>query len=125
MWVRVADPGMAAICGYLYISTYILGYYRPMTTRHQEVLPVSQVRIELSSILNNFSTNQSAEPVYLGAHRKAEGVLIPISMWENVLNTLEDIEIAKIIRQRKSDPRPEVPFEKIVKALGLNIPKNT
>lgn len=96
-----------------------------MTTRHQEVLPVSQARIELSSILNNFSTNQSAEPVFVGAHRKAEGVLIPISMWEDVLNTLEDIEIAKIIRQRKSDPRPEVPFEKIVKTLGLNIPKNT
>ncbi len=96
-----------------------------MTTRAQEVLPVSQARIELSSILNNFSTNQSAEPVFVGAHRKAEGVLIPISMWESVLNTLEDIEITKIVRQRIAAPKPDVPFEKIVKNLALNIPKHT
>lgn len=62
-----------------------------MTTRAQEVLPVSQVRIELSRILKNFSTNQDAEPVYLGAHRKAEGVLISISQWEAILEEMEDL----------------------------------
>jgi len=96
-----------------------------MTTRHQEVLPVSQARIELSSILNNFSANLHAEPVFVGAHRKAEGVLIPISMWEKVLNTLEDIEITKIVGQRIATPKLDVPFEKMVKNLGLNIPKHT
>ncbi len=94
-----------------------------MTTRHQEVLPVSQVRIELSSILNNFSTNQSAEPVYLGAHRKAEGVLIPISMWENVLNTLEDIEISEQISARLEDDRPPIKVETLLKKYGLLDPR--
>ncbi len=94
-----------------------------MTTRHQEVLPVSQARIELSSILNSFSTNQSAEPVYLGAHRKAEGVLISISHWEAILEQMDDLEALAIASGRINSGEKSLPVETLLKKYGLTIPK--
>ncbi len=94
-----------------------------MTTRHQEVLPVSQARIELSSILNNFSSNLHAQPVFVGAHRKAEGVLISISQWEAILEEMDDLEALVIASGRINSGEKSLPVETLLKKYGLTIPQ--
>jgi hypothetical protein len=68
-----------------------------MAIRAQQVIPVSQARTDISTILASFTSSTSSEPVFIGAHRKAEAVLVPVSLWEEILDVFEDIEIGKIV----------------------------
>jgi antitoxin StbD len=90
--------------------------------RFKEVMPVSQARREFSTILKSFTDQTQSEPVYIGAHRKAEAVLIPVSVWEYMLDLIDDIEIAKIIRERGGSPYIETTIEDLAKDLGLKWP---
>jgi PHD/YefM family antitoxin component YafN of YafNO toxin-antitoxin module len=90
-----------------------------MATRAQQVIPVSQARTDISTILDSFTSGTSSEPVFIGAHRKAEAVLVPVSLWEEILNVFEDIEIGKIVLERASGISNQQPFEEIVKKLDL------
>jgi len=58
-----------------------------MATRAQQVIPVSQARTDISTILASFTSSTSSEPVFIGAHRKAEAVLVPVSLWEEIHTT--------------------------------------
>jgi hypothetical protein len=93
-----------------------------MATRAQQVIPVSQARIDISTILKSFTSSTSSEPVFIGAHRKAEAVLVPVSLWEEILNVFEDIEIGKIVLERASGTSNRQPFDEIVKKLELKKP---
>lgn len=90
-----------------------------MATRAQQVIPVSQARTDISTILKSFTSSSSSEPVFIGAHRKAEAVLVPVSLWEEILDVFEDIEIGKIVLERASGKSNQQPFEEIVKKLNL------
>lgn len=46
-----------------------------------DVLPVAEARSELSQILRTFRDDPSAAPVYIGAHRRASGVLLPVGQY--------------------------------------------
>ncbi|MDE3228186.1 MAG: hypothetical protein KGL47_06710 [Acidobacteriota bacterium] len=70
--------------------------------RHTAVMPVAEARKEISTILKSFSDQTQSEPVYIGAHRKAEAVLVPVSVFEYMLDLLDDVAIAKIIAERTS-----------------------
>ena len=91
-----------------------------MATRAQQVIPVSQARTDISTILKSFTSSSSSEPVFIGAHRKAEAVLVPVSLWEEILDVFEDIEIGKIVLKRASGISNRQPFEEIVKKLNLS-----
>jgi PHD/YefM family antitoxin component YafN of YafNO toxin-antitoxin module len=65
-------------------------------------MPVAEARKEISTILKSFSDQTQSEPVYIGAHRKAEAVLVPVSVFEYMLDLLDDVAIAKIIAERTS-----------------------
>lgn len=93
-----------------------------MATRAQQVIPVSQARTDISTILESFTSSSSSEPVFIGAHRKAEAVLVPVSLWEDILDVFEDIEIGKIVLERASGISNQQPFEEIVKKLELKKP---
>ena len=93
-----------------------------MATRAQQVIPVSQARTDISTILKSFTSNSSSEPVFIGAHRKAEAVLVPVSLWEEILDVFEDIEIGKIVLERASGISNRQTFEEIVKKLELKKP---
>lgn len=93
-----------------------------MATRAQQVIPVSQARTDISTILKSFTSSTSSEPVFIGAHRKAEAVLVPVSLWEEILDVFEDIEIGKIVLDRASGISNRQPFEEIVKKLELKKP---
>ncbi len=90
--------------------------------RFKEVMPVSEARREFSTILKSFTDQTQSEPVYIGAHRKAEAVLIPVSVWEYMLDLIDDIEIAKIARERGDSPYIETTLEDLAKDLGLKWP---
>ena len=90
--------------------------------RFKEVLPVSEARREFSTILKGFTNQSHSEPVYIGAHRKAEAVLIPVSVWEYMLDLLDDIAIAKIVEERKDDPFVETTLEDLAKEIGVKWP---
>ena len=90
--------------------------------RFKEVMPVSEARREVSTILKRLTDQTPSEPDYIGAHRKAEAVLIPVSVWEYMLDLIDDIEIAKIVRERGGSPYIETTIEDLAKDLGLKWP---
>jgi len=87
------------------------------------VLPTSEARSELSAIVSRFrSEGSDSTPIYFGSHRKPEGVILPYSLWQELLEQLENMEIENMVHERtwdKSDPRP---FEEIIKKLDLKKP---
>jgi PHD/YefM family antitoxin component YafN of YafNO toxin-antitoxin module len=74
-------------------------------------MPVAEVRKEISTILKGFTDQTQSEPVYIGAHRKAEAVLVPVSVFEYMLELLDDIAISKIIAERKGGETKTATFE--------------
>ncbi len=90
--------------------------------RFKEVMPVSEARREFSTILKGFTDQTQSEPVYIGAHRKAEAVLIPVSIWEYMLDLIDDIAIAKIVEERKDGPFIKMTLEELAKEVGLEWP---
>jgi PHD/YefM family antitoxin component YafN of YafNO toxin-antitoxin module len=89
------------------------------TPRFKEVMPVSEARREFSTILKGFTDRTQSEPVYIGAHRKAEAVLIPVSIWEYML---DHIAISKIVEERKDGPFVKTTLEELAKEIGLEWP---
>jgi hypothetical protein len=60
---------------------YIFLYHLPMP--RQEVLGVSEARKQLPDLLAGFSRG-SSDSVFLGAHRKAVGVLLPVKVYDEL-----------------------------------------
>jgi len=94
-----------------------------MNLKQSEVLPTSEARSGLSAIISRFREEGSdAVPVLFGSHRKPEGVIIPISMWQEILEQIEDIELEKLVRDRVSDGSKSLLFDELVKKLKLDNP---
>ena len=92
-----------------------------MKLKQEQVLPTSQARAELSMIISRFREEGSTSaPVLFGSHRKAEGVIIPFSMWQEILEQIEDIELGKLVRDRISDGSKSLLFDELVKKLNLD-----
>jgi hypothetical protein len=81
------------------------------TSRYTEVMPVAEVRKEISTILKGFTDQTQSEPIYIGAHRKAEAVLVPVSIFEYMLELLDDIAVSRIIAERKGGETKSATFE--------------
>lgn len=94
-----------------------------MKLKQAQVLPISEARSELSTIVSRFR-EQGAEstPVLFGSHRKPEGVIISFSMWQEILEQIEDIEIEKILHNRISNDNKSLLFDELVKKLKLDKP---
>jgi len=94
-----------------------------MKLKQEQVLPTSQARSELSMIVSRFrEEGPDSAPVLFGSHRKAEGVIIPFSMWQEILEQIEDIELGKLVRDRISDNSKSLLFDELVKKLKLDNP---
>ncbi len=88
------------------------------------VLPTSEARSELSSIISRFRAEGSdSTPIYFGSHRKPEGVILPYSLWQELLEQLENMEIENTVHERTSDKSGSKPFDEIIKKLELKKPK--
>lgn len=56
-----------------------------------EVLPTGDARARLGAIARAFDElGISAQPVVFGSHRRAQGVIVPIALWERIAPAVED-----------------------------------
>ncbi|NUR90289.1 MAG: type II toxin-antitoxin system Phd/YefM family antitoxin [Nonomuraea sp.] len=63
-----------------------------------EVMTVSDARASLSRILADFhDAGSTADPVFIGAHRKAEGVLLSVENYEELQALRERFERAEAV----------------------------
>jgi PHD/YefM family antitoxin component YafN of YafNO toxin-antitoxin module len=53
------------------------------------VITTGEARDALHRIARGFDSGES-EPVYFGSHRRAQGVIVPVDVWEKLLEQAED-----------------------------------
>ncbi len=86
-----------------------------------EVLPTSQARAELSAATSRFRLHGLlARPVLFGSHRKAEGAIISVELFEQLLPEIESIQLSETLKQRINDGLPRISFEELVNQVGLD-----
>jgi PHD/YefM family antitoxin component YafN of YafNO toxin-antitoxin module len=54
-----------------------------------EVVTTGEARDALHRIAQRFDAGDG-EPVYFGSHRRAQGVIVPVGVWERLLEQAED-----------------------------------
>jgi len=54
-----------------------------------EVVTTGEARDALHKIAKRFDSG-GGEPVYFGSHRRAQGVIVPVDVWEKLLEQDED-----------------------------------
>lgn len=85
-----------------------------------EVLPSNVARDELPKALRRFrAEGESSAPLIFGAHRKPEAVVIPFDLYSQLLPAIEEIEIAKLVRER-SQAGEARPLSELAEQLGLD-----
>ncbi|MGI8647452.1 MAG: hypothetical protein DLM55_02665 [Acidimicrobiales bacterium] len=53
------------------------------------VVTTGEARDALHQIAKRFDDG-AGEPVYFGSHRRAQGVIVPVDVWEKLLEQVED-----------------------------------
>ncbi|GAB3518972.1 nucleotidyltransferase family protein [Arthrobacter monumenti] len=68
-----------------------------------DVLPVAAARAALPGILRRFRVDPDAGPVFVGSHRKTDGVIVPMSLYRNMraAESGESVAVLDFIRQRR------------------------
>jgi hypothetical protein len=85
------------------------------------VLPSREIRTELPKALERFRLEGiSAQPIVFGAHRKPEAVVIPFELYASLLPLIEDLEIARIVRERTA-AGPATPLAETAAKLGIDL----
>ena len=64
-----------------------------------EVVTTGEARDALHRIAKHFDAGEG-EPVYFGSHRRAQGVIVPVDVWETLLEQVEDELDAALARDR-------------------------
>lgn len=64
-----------------------------------DVVTTGEARDALHQIARRFD-NGHGEPVYFGSHRRAQGVIVPVDVWERLLEQAEDELDLASARQR-------------------------
>lgn len=63
------------------------------------VVSTGEAREALHKIAKQFDAGEG-EPVYFGSHRRAQGVIVPVEVWERLLEQAEDDLDLKFARDR-------------------------
>jgi len=74
-------------------------YGFPYDTFMADVVTTGEARDALHQIARRFD-NGDGEPVYFGSHRRAQGVIVPVDVWERLLEQAEDELDLASARQR-------------------------
>lgn len=84
------------------------------------VLPSGEARDEFPKALQRFRRDgEAAEPLIFGAHRKPEAVVIPFDLYSQLLPAIEELEIARIVRERSAAGEAR-PLSEVAEGLGLD-----
>jgi len=77
-------------------NPYGLPYYLSMA----DVVTTGEARDALHQIAKRFDGG-TGEPVYFGSHRRAQGVIVPVEVWERLLERAEDELDIGLTRDRR------------------------
>jgi len=66
------------------------------------VVTTGEARDALHQIAKRFDAGEG-EPVYFGSHRRAQGVIVPVDVWEKLLEQAEDQLDIAVARDRLSN----------------------
>lgn len=64
-----------------------------------DVVTTGEARNALHQIAKRFGDG-GGEPVYFGSHRRAQGVIVPVDVWEKLLEQAEDELDLDLARRR-------------------------
>ncbi|MGH3501100.1 MAG: hypothetical protein ACRDQA_09450 [Nocardioidaceae bacterium] len=64
-----------------------------------DVVTTGEARATLHQIAQRFDAGEG-EPVYFGSHRRAQGVIVPVEIWERLLEQAEDKLDVELARDR-------------------------
>ncbi len=64
-----------------------------------KIATTGEARDALHQIAQRFDAGEG-EPVYFGSHRRAQGVIVPVRVWERLLEAAEDELDAELARDR-------------------------
>jgi hypothetical protein len=64
-----------------------------------KVVTTGEARDALHQIARRFDAGEG-EPVYFGSHRRAQGVIVPVVVWEKLLDAAEDELDVELARDR-------------------------
>lgn len=67
-----------------------------------DVVTTGEARESLHQIAKRFDAGDG-EPVYFGSHRRAQGVIVPVDVWEKLLEQAEDELDMALVRRRLGD----------------------
>jgi len=67
-----------------------------------DVITTGEARDALHQIAKRFDAGDG-EPVYFGSHRRAQGVIVPVDVWEKLLEQAEDELDLALVRRRLAD----------------------
>lgn len=67
-----------------------------------KVVTTGEARDALHQIAKQFDDG-GGEPVYFGSHRRAQGVIVPVEVWEKLLERAEDELDIGLARDRLAD----------------------
>lgn len=67
-----------------------------------EVVTTGEARDALHRIARRFDAGDG-EPVYFGSHRRAQGVIVPVEVWERLLERAEDELDVALVADRLAD----------------------
>lgn len=84
------------------------------------VASITETRAALSDVLRRFRAHGAlASPVVFGANRRPEGAIIPFELYAQLVPVLEDLEVARIVRDRGTETA-SIPFSDLAERLGLD-----
>ena len=78
-------------------------------------ISLSDARRDLPTLINEAQTHA----ITISRHGEPAAVLISPSRYEQLLQSLEDLEDLRAIDQAMADPSPNIPWEQVKKELGL------
>lgn len=85
------------------------------------IMGTAETRRKLPSILEAFRTaGNTAEPVFIGAYRHVEAVLLPAPLAEKLAPLIEDLLLAERARARAVDASLTISGDDMVQRLGLD-----
>jgi hypothetical protein len=87
-----------------------------------EVLAMAEARKGLPQTCRAFEQQGAeAEPVFFGAHRKPAGVMLSYERYLELLDRLDDLAIALIVRERdQSDGGKRLTVDEVLDDLGFD-----
>ena len=86
-----------------------------------EVQPAAEFRASVPSVLKRFrAEHAAAEPVVFGANRRPEAVVIPYELYAELQPFLEDLEIARVVRERQA-AGPAVDLAEVAGEFGIDL----